>query len=458
MPKKEAVPAHPLPVSKLATAPSSAVTEQDLLQRAATALQRVQTPLGATVRPQDVLVLQRTLGNRAVQRLLAPTPVSSTPVIQRGRKKIKQEEAQKKEGQIQKPRTQQEQKKKIKKEAKRTDTTVANAIVADGGQVTPKSNNPIDRLRRSALRNKDKKATPKKPRNLHEAQQKHSYGYDHPKIDTGLVKGSFSKGYGGQPNFIMNSNDYDGAVVKNDYDAIVAVIQEETRQKDAPREAEIAMDLMAYIDTGRFDKEKYSPQMCRAAATLISLTQFMESHETRELSADKWARACLRAIAGGTSTFKTEFNRKTGNYIPARATKAGAKAGGQEATRLALGKERKESDKATKEQVLHDGWDASLAFLSESSEEEGMVEEPKETKSDGGDVAEQPIETEVPTWNDGSYYHSEGQEQSIEIVGYDGYGYGNESQEQPIETESEGQTVNNAWHHTKNINFDGDDF
>ncbi len=235
----------------------------------------------------------------------------------------------------------------------------------------------VERLARSHQRNLLSKAKPAHERSNYEGQQKHNYGYDEPEIDEGLVKASFRRGYGGQPFFSMKKEDYGGAVVASDYDALASKLA-----KGGDAEKETAQDILDTITSGGdLDATKYTDEERRAAATLSGLTQFIEPHSTRIPSTDKYARASLRRIAEGDSTFKREFNRKSGNFVPARAKKGGSKFGGQEATRALLGM-GKERDTATFEDVYNSDVGETLKYLSSSSEEEGSSSEESDSEEE----------------------------------------------------------------------------
>ncbi len=164
----------------------------------------------------------------------------------------------------------------------------------------------------------------------------------------------------------LNKEDYENAVVASDYDALISVIE-----VDKHSEQTIAEDILAFIDHKTEPKEgEYSAKTLRAMATLILLTQYIEPHDRRITGADKWGRACFSNILNNGSSFRREFNRKNGNYLPARAKKGGSKFGGQESSRIFLGLKKK-SDKAKFSDVFSEKVLEPLEELSDSSEEEG---------------------------------------------------------------------------------------
>lgn len=224
----------------------------------------------------------------------------------------------------------------------------------------------LERLKRSNERNRRRKARPSKTRALFSSQQEHNYGYDNTVIEEGFVKGSFRRGWGFQPFLSLNKEDYENAVVASDYDALISVIE-----IDKHSEQTIAEDILAFIDHKTEPKEgEYSAKTLRAMATLILLTQYIEPHDRRITGADKWGRACFSNILNNGSSFRKEFNRKNGNYLPARAKKGGSKFGGQESSRIFLGLKKK-SDKAKFSDVFSEKVLEPLEELSDSSEEEG---------------------------------------------------------------------------------------
>ncbi len=313
MPKKASLPHRDH--SSAPRSPSNPnFTEADHLRKQlATTIQRLQATPDVPVSVQEVMVLQRTLGNHAVQRLLKSTSPVPSPVIQRG---------------------------KINKELRK-------------------------RLNRSYLRNRFGKAIPRSHRYLYSRQGRHSYGFTHTKIKAGFLRGRFRKGWGSQPFLYLNKKHYKGSTVKSDYDSIWREIQKIKGPK-----WKVARDILNFIESGDIDKEKYKGNARRAISTLIQLTQFIESHKSRVPGADKLARASLRRIANGESTFKDEFNRESGNYLPARAKTAGSSVSGQEATRAAFGAPPKKSDKATYKKVVNKEVEKTLGELSDSSDEE----------------------------------------------------------------------------------------
>lgn len=227
---------------------------------------------------------------------------------------------------------------------------------------------PFERLKRTHERNLFGKAVPQNDRAIYDLQESSSYGYDNPVIDDGVLKGSFRPGWGGQPFLSVNKDDYGGATGKSDYDSIIAVFQ-----KDSHPDYEIAEAIIVMIDY-RKDPLGYSDETVRAMSLLVQLTQVIEPHDSRFPGADKWARACLTEILNGRSSFYIEFNRATGNYLPARAKSGGSKFGGQESVRALVGKPKK-SDKAKKKDVLTPGVRESLAAMSDSSDDDMSEEE-----------------------------------------------------------------------------------
>jgi hypothetical protein len=226
----------------------------------------------------------------------------------------------------------------------------------------------VDRLVRSHNRNLSEKSEPVKERSIFDLQSSSSYGFQNNVINEDILKGSFRKGWGSQPFLSLNKDDFGGAVVKSDYDSIIAVFQ-----KDSHQEGTIAEDILVRIDHGTVPKG-YSDETLRAMSTLIQLTQVIESHDSRVPGVDKYARASLTRILNGESTFHLEFNRKNGNYLPARAKSGGSKFGGQEAILAVVGKSKK-SHKAKRKDVLSPGVLATLAEMSDSSGDEDSDED-----------------------------------------------------------------------------------
>jgi len=230
-------------------------------------------------------------------------------------------------------------------------------------QAMEEDDDPISRFHRAHERNQSGKATPQAPRSIFELQESSSYGYDDPVIDDGMLQGSFRRGWGGQPFLSVRAEDFGGATGKSDYDSIIAVFK-----RDRHMQSEIAEAILVRIDHGN-EPFGYSFEAMRAMSLLIQLTQVVESHDSRMTGVDKWARACLSRILNGESSFHAEFNRKDGNYLPARARSGGSKFGGQESSRALLGKPKK-SDRAKKKDVVSSGVLESLAAMSDSSDDE----------------------------------------------------------------------------------------
>lgn len=228
---------------------------------------------------------------------------------------------------------------------------------------------PIARMKRSNMRNQIAKAIPVEERSLYGPQKKHNYGFEHKEIAVGMVKGKFHKGRGGQPYHLTKKGDYGGAVIKSDYDSLIAVFE-----SDPNSEQVIAAAILEQIKTGKITTA-FSWETMRAISTMVQLTQFIEPHNSRAPGVDKWARASFRAIAANASTFKREFNRASGDFFPARAKstkkKALSKFGGQEWTRAVLALPAKKSDKLTLGEDDAEGPRETLEdYLSESSDED----------------------------------------------------------------------------------------
>ncbi len=224
---------------------------------------------------------------------------------------------------------------------------------------------PTKRFLRSRTRNAKKKSKPRTQRFLYDLQSKKNYGFDDPDIDIGRLKGSFRQGWGGQPFWSSKQEDYDGAVVKSDYDSLIMEVRNDKKHS----EQTIAEDILAWIDDGT-EPKGYSDRMLRTMSTFVQLTQIIEPHKKRFPGTDKWARASFTRILNGESSFKIEFNRKKGNFIPARAKTAGSAYGGQQSMRAFFELEKKKSDPEDWEDIGSKGIQETLDELSDSSDEE----------------------------------------------------------------------------------------
>ncbi|NEZ57635.1 hypothetical protein [Adonisia turfae] len=224
---------------------------------------------------------------------------------------------------------------------------------------------PTKRFLRSRMRNMKKKSKPRTKRFLYDLQSKKNYGFDDPVINIGRLKGRFRPGWGGQPFWSSSKDDYGGSVVKSDYDSLIVEVGKDKKHN----EQTIAKDILVWIGDGT-EPKGYSERMIRTMSTFIQLTQIIEPHEKRFPGADKWARASLTRILNGGSSFKIEFNRKNGNFIPARAKKAGSDYGGQQSMRAYLELEKKKSDPKDWKDVGSKSIEKTLDELSDSSDEE----------------------------------------------------------------------------------------
>lgn len=228
------------------------------------------------------------------------------------------------------------------------------------------SSDEIERIKRTNVRNKKRKAKPKKERDILSLQRVSSYGYEYTVIFYGSLKGGFHKGaWGGQPYL-------HGGI---DYDTIVKRIED-----SGIEEWKIAEAILAKIDD---EKSTYLEELTSgnkalldALKDLLFLTQVIESHDTRAPGWDKVARGLLSTILNRGATFRACFNRKNGAFLPAWRKKAGAPCGGQEAVRAFMSLVRKKSDnvgidyKSIKKIIDFELIKALDEEMSESSDEE----------------------------------------------------------------------------------------
>jgi hypothetical protein len=224
---------------------------------------------------------------------------------------------------------------------------------------------PTKRFLRSRMRNRTKKSKPRTKRFLYDLQSKKNYGFDDPIINIGRLRGRFRPGWGGQPFWSSSKGDYGGSVVKSDYDSLIVEVGKDKKHNDQ----DIAEDILAWIDHGT-EPKGYNERMIRTMSTFIQLTQIIEPHKKRFPAADKWARASLTRILNGESSFKIEFNRKNGNFIPARAKTAGSVYGGQQSMRAYFELDKKKSDPKDWEDIGSKSIEKTLDELSDSSDEE----------------------------------------------------------------------------------------
>ncbi|MEH2188570.1 MAG: DUF4157 domain-containing protein [Nostoc sp.] len=234
-----------------------------------------------------------------------------------------------------------------------------NGYEAETEFLPDKSKDGVERFKRTNKRNKTRIAVLKDKRYLSEDQQKYNYvelptkGNKPIEINVGkLLRGNFMKGNGDQPKWGFDKKDYGEEYMGTNYDLIVKTINENQGEFT---EKQIAEHILNYIYKGNdqimMNKQKYNNKMRLAVSMLIQLTHFIEPHITRHPGSDKYARASLKRIADEKSNFKEEFNRNSGNYLPARANpkKEKSKSGGQQAMR-GLQKIPEENNLKTKEQ------------------------------------------------------------------------------------------------------------
>jgi|GEM_PF-1142197 len=226
------------------------------------------------------------------------------------------------------------------------------------GKKKKKKESLLQRLRRSRLRNRFKKASPKSERGIFRKQAKDNYGYKnadiarllagnpeastaltvynpalnpginpaYSQIGVGDTKGYYRKGFGGQPFLYLDSKAYDDKQIPSNYDDVIAHF--------AGKDAEVAFEILSAIESG---ESSGKDQQAQARSLFLLLTQFIEAHSTRVPGSDKLARALLRRIALGQLTFQQAFNRKNGLFVSAWAKKGGAPQGGQVAGRALFG-------------------------------------------------------------------------------------------------------------------------
>ena len=224
---------------------------------------------------------------------------------------------------------------------------------------------PAKQFLRSRRRNAKKKSKPRTKRFLYDLQSKKNYGFDDPDINIGRLKGRFRQGRGGQPFWSSKKDDYGGAVVKSDYDSLIMEVHNDKKHS----EQTIARDILAWIYNG-IEPKGYSKRMFRTMSTFIQLTQIIEPHKKRFAGSDKWARASFAQILHGNSSFHKEFNRKEGNFLPARAKKAGSVYGGQKSMRAFFELEKKKSDPKNWKDIGSNSIEETLDEMSDSSDEE----------------------------------------------------------------------------------------
>ena len=129
--------------------------------------------------------------------------------------------------------------------------------------------------------------------------------------------GSFSSrgGYGGQPFIQTRRGDYGNASVGTKYSENAAVLN-----SASPRRQERIADTMLRASHGEsVNLGRYTNEERRAMSQLNAFSQVAEQHPRRTPGSSAFARASLRSIRDGSSTFGEEFGSgDRSHYIPAR--------------------------------------------------------------------------------------------------------------------------------------------
>ncbi|WP_186061127.1 eCIS core domain-containing protein [Burkholderia gladioli] len=264
----------------------------------------------------------------------------------------------------------------------------------------------FEKLARSRVRNKFKKARPKGRRRIIKKQAKFNYGYKeadlarllggdpdagqalipynpqlnpdinpaYSQIDLGDTRGYYRRGFGGQPFLYLDSSAYSDKQIPSNYDDVIAHFK--------GQDAEVAFDILSAIESGETSGKDRQSQ---ARSLFLLLTQFIEPHSTRVPGADKLARALLRRIALGQLTFQQAFNRKNGLFVSAWATKGGAPKGGQVAGRALFGFS-KDADRYDLESLEDYLGDSLVDELLETVD--GYYSDESDTEDDGDDFVD----------------------------------------------------------------------
>jgi hypothetical protein len=156
------------------------------------------------------------------------------------------------------------------------------------------------------------------------------------RIETAAGPFTFHRGRGQQPYIRTRREDFAGANVDDDYDSIVRVLSDANPRVEERR----AYLILRMARGGRPSLAHETAQVRRAMTYLLGLTQVAEESRRRTPGSAAAARASLRTIADGTSTFHAQFNRTNGLFVAARR-------GGTAAMReVAAGKRQLDEDVA----------------------------------------------------------------------------------------------------------------
>jgi hypothetical protein len=143
-----------------------------------------------------------------------------------------------------------------------------------------------------------------------EQQAPHAAGpYQIHQTDAGPY--STRRGWGGQPFVQTRQANFNNAGMRGDYDSLVATLN----SADPIRQENMAEAMLTHMQGQRVNFGQFTDGERHAMTLMMGITQNAE--EARTPGSAAFARASLRNIADGVSTFSEEFNRQNGAYVPA---------------------------------------------------------------------------------------------------------------------------------------------
>lgn len=122
---------------------------------------------------------------------------------------------------------------------------------------------------------------------------------------------STRRGWGGQPFVQTQQANFNNVGMRGDYDSLVATLN----SADPIRQENIAQAMLTHMQGQPVNFGRFTDGERHAMTLMMGITQNAEENRTAGSAA--FARASLRNIADGVSTFSEEFNRQNGAYVPA---------------------------------------------------------------------------------------------------------------------------------------------
>jgi hypothetical protein len=122
---------------------------------------------------------------------------------------------------------------------------------------------------------------------------------------------STRRGWGGQPFVQTQQANFNNVGMRGDYDSLVATLN----SADPIRQEKMAEAMLTHMQGQPVNFSRFTDGERHAMTLMMGITQNAE--EARTPGSAAFARASLRNVADGVSTFSEEFNRQNGAYVPA---------------------------------------------------------------------------------------------------------------------------------------------